>query len=200
VLARHTEPSRTDCLTFGSNARLVPGASLNNRSILCCSPQAPSLDKIGWLRIVQEAIARQSRSPAAKSRAHPLVLLVIRRGFGCGAISFAQRNLLILLSLFFPGPCARCPLSFSPISTVIWLERHCIPLMRQVDFGPANHIYASVRVLPVLAICPPRALPKTTSKSDARLRCAMSCRSQTPIGVFKGGRIWLKVKSSFSIH
>jgi len=26
----------------------------------------------------------------------------------------------------------------------------------------------------------------------------MSCRSQTPIGVFKGGRIWLKVKSSFS--
>ena len=132
MLARHTEPSRTDCLTFGSNARLVPGASLNNRSILCCSPQAPSLDKIGWLRIVQEAIARQSRSPAAKSRAHPLVLLVIRRGFGCGAISFAQRNLLILLSLFFLGPCARCPLSFSPISTVIWLERHCIPLMRQL--------------------------------------------------------------------
>jgi cold shock protein len=42
--------------------------------------------------------------------------------------------------------------------------------MRQVDFVPANHIYACVRVLPVLDICPPRALPKTTLKSDARLR------------------------------
>jgi cold shock protein len=42
--------------------------------------------------------------------------------------------------------------------------------MRQVDFVSANHIYVCVRVLPVLAICPPRALPKTTLKSDARLR------------------------------
>jgi cold shock protein len=42
--------------------------------------------------------------------------------------------------------------------------------MRQVDFVPANHIYACVRILPVLDICPPRALPKTTLKSDARLR------------------------------
>jgi 'Cold-shock' DNA-binding domain len=42
--------------------------------------------------------------------------------------------------------------------------------MRQVDFVPANHIYACVRVLCVLDICPPRALPKTTLKSDARLR------------------------------
>lgn len=42
--------------------------------------------------------------------------------------------------------------------------------MRQVDFVPANHMYACVRVLPVLDICPPRALPKTTLKSDARLR------------------------------
>ena len=33
-----------------------------------------------------------------------------------------------------------------------------------------NPIYVRVRVLPVLAICPPWALPKTTSKSDARLR------------------------------
>ncbi len=28
----------------------------------------------------------------------------------------------------------------------------------------------------------------------------MSRRSWTPIGVFTGGQIWLKVKSSFSIH
>ena len=42
--------------------------------------------------------------------------------------------------------------------------------MRRVDFVPANYIYACVRVLPVLAICPPRALPKTTLKPDATLR------------------------------
>src|SRR5258708_31522927 len=70
-----------------------------------------------------------------------------------------------------------------------------VPLMRRVDFVAENYIYARVRVLPVLAICPPRALPKTTLKSDVMLR-----RSQTLTGVFKGGQIWLKVQSSFSIH
>src|SRR6266436_319486 len=45
-----------------------------------------------------------------------------------------------------------------------------VPLMRRVDFVADNYIYALVRVLPVLAICPPRALPKTTLKSDARRR------------------------------
>src|SRR6266436_604769 len=45
-----------------------------------------------------------------------------------------------------------------------------VPLMRRVDFVAENYIYAVVRVLPVLAICPPRALPKTTLKSDARRR------------------------------
>src|SRR5262249_60017575 len=65
-------------------------------------------------------------SSAGKSQAHPLALLVIRRGFGCVALSFAQRNLLVLPSLFFLGPCACCPLSFSPVSTVIWLECHWI--------------------------------------------------------------------------
>jgi hypothetical protein len=34
------------------------------------------------------------------------------------------------------------------------------PLMRRVDFVPDNYIWARVRVLPVLAICPPRAFPK----------------------------------------
>src|SRR6266481_6575865 len=63
-------------------------------------------------------------SSAAKSQACPLALLVIRRGFGCVALSFAQRNLLVLLSLFLLAPCACCPLSFSPVSTVIWLECH----------------------------------------------------------------------------
>src|SRR6266404_7821545 len=45
-----------------------------------------------------------------------------------------------------------------------------VPLIRRVDFVAEDHIYASVRALPVLAICPPRALPKTTLKSDARRR------------------------------
>src|SRR5216683_5821550 len=45
-----------------------------------------------------------------------------------------------------------------------------VPLIRRVDFVAENYIYAVVRVLPVLAICPPRALPKTTLKSDARRR------------------------------
>src|SRR5215472_18486486 len=45
-----------------------------------------------------------------------------------------------------------------------------VPLMRRVDFVAQNYIYPVVRVLPVLAICPPRALPKTTLKSDARRR------------------------------
>src|SRR6516165_2086251 len=44
------------------------------------------------------------------------------------------------------------------------------PLMRRVDFVPGNPIYARVRVLPILAICPPRALLKTTLKPDATLR------------------------------
>jgi hypothetical protein len=61
---------------------------------------------------------------AAKSQACPSALLVIRRGFGRIALSFAQRNLLVLLSLFLLAPCACCPLSFSPVSTVIWLECH----------------------------------------------------------------------------
>jgi cold shock protein len=42
--------------------------------------------------------------------------------------------------------------------------------MRRVDFVPGNPIYAHVRVLPVLAICPPRALLKTTLKPDATPR------------------------------
>jgi hypothetical protein len=70
--------------------------------------------------------------------------------------------------------------------------------MRRVDFVPANHIYVRVRVLPVLAICPPRALLKTTLKPDATLRDVVQVADA--IGVFKGGQIWLKVESSFSIH
>jgi cold shock protein len=49
------------------------------------------------------------------------------------------------------------------------------PSYARVDSLPGVSIYARVRVLPVLAICPQRALPKTTLKSDesrARARVA----------------------------
>jgi hypothetical protein len=56
------------------------------------------------------------------------VSLIIRRRFGCGVLGFAQRSLLVLLSLFLFAPCAGCPLSFGSISSVIWLECHWNPL------------------------------------------------------------------------
>ena len=40
---------------------------------------------------------------------------------------FAQRGLLILLSLFLFDLGARCPRSLSSISSIIWLERHGYP-------------------------------------------------------------------------
>src|SRR6266508_1606304 len=73
-----------------------------------------------------------------------------------------------------------------------------VPLLWRVDFVSQIHIYALVRVLPVLAICPPRALPKTTLKSDTRRRDVAQVMDADRR--FTGGQIWLKVKSSFSIH
>jgi hypothetical protein len=85
-----------------------------------------------WLAGAGPAVfsAQGPRSLAAplNLEPYPLALLVIRRGFGCVALSLAQRNLLVLPSLFFLGPCACCPLSFSPVSTVVWLECHWILL------------------------------------------------------------------------
>jgi hypothetical protein len=83
-----------------------------------------------------------------------LALLVVHRGFGSSALSFAQRSLLLLPSLFILSSCARCPLSFSSVSAVIWLECHLISVMGPIDFGPDNYIYARVRVLPVLLFAP----------------------------------------------
>src|SRR5262249_51298744 len=52
----------------------------------------------------------------------PRRLLLIRRGFGCLALGFAQRSLLLLFSLFFLGACACCPLSLAPVGAVIGLK------------------------------------------------------------------------------
>jgi len=50
-----------------------------------------------------------------------------RRWFGFGVRGFAQRGLLILLSLFLFDLGARCPRSLSSISSIIWLECHGYP-------------------------------------------------------------------------
>src|SRR5262244_102692 len=69
------------------------------------------------------AVFRGTSSPSRL----PGRLLLIRRGFGCLALGFAQRSLLLLCSLFFLGACACCPLSLGPVSTVIRLECHWLP-------------------------------------------------------------------------
>jgi len=48
----------------------------------------------------------------------------IRRRPDFGALGFAQRNLLVLLSLFLLAPSTCRPRSLGSISSVIWLECH----------------------------------------------------------------------------
>jgi hypothetical protein len=57
-----------------------------------------------------------------------LVLVVVRRIGRWIALSFALRSFFVLFSLFFLAAGPRCPLSFGPISPVIWLKRHHILL------------------------------------------------------------------------
>jgi hypothetical protein len=137
-------------------------------------------------------VAAESLKPAAC----PLVLLVVHRSFSSGALGFAQRSLLLLSSLLVLGSCARRPLSFSPVSAVIWLECHWISVMRPIDFGPDDYIYAGVRVLPVLLFAP-------WGSSEDNVEVGRSLRDGAQLldadRRFKGGQIWLGVKSSFSI-
>jgi hypothetical protein len=53
-----------------------------------------------------------------------LNLLIIRASFVCGTFSFALRMLFVFFPLFFLAAGAGCPLSLSPISTVVWLKCH----------------------------------------------------------------------------
>ena len=48
----------------------------------------------------------------------------MRRRPDFGALGFAQRDLLVLLSLFLLAPSACRPRSLGSISSVIWLECH----------------------------------------------------------------------------
>src|SRR5262249_56554310 len=88
-------------------------------------------------------------------------LLLIRRGFGCLALGFAQCGLLLLFSLFFLGACACCSLSLGPVSTVIRLECHGLPPCVAGWFcAPPLYIrprFIFCRPCPLLA--PPRYVP-----------------------------------------
>lgn len=108
--------------------------------------------------------------PRAAISSLPTTLRVIRRGFSCVALSFAQRSLLVPPSLFLLGSGARRPLSFCPIPAVVRFECHWIPVMRWIDLPPGNHIYARVRFYLSLLLARPGLLPKATLKSDVRLR------------------------------
>ena len=50
----------------------------------------------------------------------------IRRRLGFGALGFAQRSSLVLLSLFFLAPSTCRSRSLGSISSVIWLKCHCV--------------------------------------------------------------------------
>ena len=112
-----------------------------------------------WMQVVDAPDAESETFSAQEWRCFaepepsrlPGRLLLIRRGFGCVALGFAQRSLLLLFSLFFLGACACCPLSLGPVSTVIRLECHWLPPCAAGCLVPRDYIYARVRVLPVLA-------------------------------------------------
>lgn len=81
-------------------------------------------------------------------------MLFIPGSFGRLALSFAQRDFLILLLLLFFAPRPCCALPFSAVSTVIRFECHLNdPLVCQIDFEPDNPTYDCVRVLPILVAC-----------------------------------------------
>jgi cold shock protein len=113
-----------------------------------------------------------------------LVIRLTRRGFGRVTLSFAQRSLLLFLFLPFLAPRAVSPLSFSPISTVIWLECHWILRCGGLISCPATPYMRPFEFLPALLFA-----RQGTSQDNAeigRRGCAMSRSSQTPIGGSRG--------------
>src|SRR5215469_7116529 len=88
-----------------------------------CRPDAESDRRSCHILCTAMAVFRRTSSPSWL----PGRLLLIRRGFGCLALGFAQRGLLLLFSLFFLGACACCPLSLGPVSAVIRLKCHGLP-------------------------------------------------------------------------
>jgi hypothetical protein len=68
------------------------------------------------------------RSMAPPQPDYALALFAVRRGFGCGALAFAQCSFLVLFSLILFASCPCRPLSVSPIFSVIGLESRWDPL------------------------------------------------------------------------
>jgi hypothetical protein len=100
----------------------------------------------------------------------------IRRSFFCAALGFALGQLLLLLFLFFFGFRAGGSLSLRPVSTVIRLEGHRIPLVRGL-IPCLIPIYMRVFEFCLsLLFARLGALPKTTLKSDALLHDAAGRR------------------------
>src|SRR6266540_1321240 len=109
---------------------------------------------------------RAERARAARTRSEEKQ----RKKDEKAALSFAQRSLLVLLSLFLfaSRPCRSR--SFSSISSVVWLECHWDdPLVRPVDFVPSWPYIWCVRGFACLCYWSARALPETTLNSDAGL-------------------------------
>ena len=112
----------------------------------------------------------------AKTSSLTVGFAFIRRSFRCAALGFALGQLLLLLFLFFFDFRAGGSLSLRPVSTVIRLEGHRIPLVRGLI------PYLMPLYMPVFEFCLSLlfarlgALPKTTLKSDALLHDAAGRR------------------------
>jgi hypothetical protein len=112
----------------------------------------------------------------AKTSSLAVGFAFIRRSFSCAALGFALGQLLLLLFLFFFGFRAGCSLSLRPVSTVIRLEGHRIPLVRGL-IPCLIPIYMRVFEFCLsLLFARLGALPKTTLKSDALLHDAAGRR------------------------
>ncbi|MGZ3323216.1 MAG: hypothetical protein ACXU9C_19885 [Xanthobacteraceae bacterium] len=112
----------------------------------------------------------------AKTSSLAVDFAFIRRSFFCAALGFALGQLLLLLFLFFFDFRAGGSLSLRPVSTVIRLEGHRIPLVRGL-IPCLIPLYMRVFEFCLsLLFAPPRALPKTTLKSDALLHDAAGRR------------------------
>jgi hypothetical protein len=82
---------------------------------------------------------------------HIARLLVIRKGFCCGTRSFALGSFFVLFTSLFLAACARCPFSFSPISTVVRLECHEKSSLPRLISFETIHKYGADRILPAFS-------------------------------------------------
>ena len=112
----------------------------------------------------------------AKTSSLAVDFAFIRRSFFCAALGFALSQLLLLFFLFFFDFRAGGSLSLRPVSPVIRLEGHRIPLVRGL-IPYLIPLYMRVFEFCLsLLFARLGALPKTTLKSDALLHDAAGRR------------------------